>query len=1138
VSLNIFPKKLKPYIILPVLVILLTIAAFLVTNSLIKKPDVQRFIIERISDATGFDIRTGDINLNLWRGIGIFINELEARSREGSDNIVASKVIIIFDAGQLLKGSIVPSRLYLFEPKIELAMEEGQLSLKTEEGSSVAKLPPLRIPGIQSVVVDGGIVRIKNIPFHLEDLYFNVQQRNPGSEALTLSGQGKIGHKGRKVPFDLKGTLIQNAEDQSPPQADMIVETGKVPMTWIPWPDAIPATGGAFKARLNVSGPLVGPISVGGHLLFESFRFVLRKGKQEKEISVSKINLDFKSIIKGEEISIPSIQLKTDDMSFSVALLLDLKQEDPYLSLEAKGPFTAFDILKTHFPTPLLPPWIETQLFPMLDAGYARLDLLSIKGNLNQIENLELPQNQDVLKLKFACKNVKLLGLGLTQPLKEISAEVNFERGDMGISGLGARFGSSAIRGGDLGIVGVYGDKPSYEVSVVGSFDLRDLIKQMEMDLIPKEVRRWCTRVQSIAGKLDAQVTVLYETGWEFPQVTSGEFLLRNVKITQKDMVFPLAMKGIDIRIGEEKQGQINGIGAWGKSKFKITGEARLKGGKFDFRRADIYADANFQEILSLIYREEQSPFIFNRTAPLQVSIQKNGGGWSTKGLVSLEGMVLDTNDYFMDPPGTQDRIIFELDAGPKGRYNLKKCIVKLRGSIVEISTAKFLSNKDPFDLKVSLPTLSLADLGLHFKKGAIPAQGHLHGQIKAKISHKKPSTTRVTGKLEGKNLLFKTRDLPGTINKLNFKVGFSGKNINIDSWKMRVGQSRLNIGGALKGWDGLKGALKIKSSYLNASDFWRKGSPPPSEDQKMNGNKKGSKRDIRVKLDVQRGVWKKLKWGPLNASLDIKGDGFNIRNSNVKMEHGNFTLKGHVREKKKPALFFSSYIRLNAQPLDELLDSIEVTDKHMKGNLTLEAMLYMKGKEPKDLISNLSASSNVLIEHGVVEDQGVMIKVLDFLSLQKIFKKNPPNVSKEGFYFDSAQWHSAVSKGQLKMDNFLLKSPAFNAVAKGNWDMPQDNMDFELGAQPLQTLDSVVSNIPILGYILSGEDKSILTYYFKVNGSMADPKVTYVPFRNLGSGVAGTFKRLFLTPVRIFKDIRDSPLDASDLPDQATSTY
>ena len=1129
---------MRPYIILPVLVILLTIAAFLVANSLITKPDVQRFIIERISDATGFDIRTGEIKLNLWRGIGIFVNELEAKSKEGSESIVASRVIIIFDAGQLLKGSIVPSRLYLFEPKIELAMEEGQLTLKTEEGSSVEKLPPFRIPGIQSVVVDGGFVRIKNVPFHLEDLYFNVQQRHSGSEALTLSGQGKIGHRGERVPFDLKGTLFQTGKNQSSPHGDMIVKTGKVPTTWIPWPDSIPVSEGVFEARLNVSGSLVGPISVGGQLLFESFRFVLRDGKREKDISVSNIDLDFKSVIKGKEISIPSIQLKTDDMSFSIALLLDLKQKDPYLSLEAKSPFIAFDILKTHFPTPLLPPWLETQLFPMLDAGYARLDMLSIKGNLHQIKNLEQPQNQDVLTVKFTSKNVKLLGFGLTEPLKEISAEVNIERGALGISGLGARFGSSTIRGGDLGIEGLYGDNPSYEVSLVGSFDLSDLIKQMEMDLIPKEVRQWCDRVQSVAGKLDAQVTVLYESGWAFPQITNGEFLLRNVKITQKDIVLPLALKGVDIRIDEKEQGRINGIGSWGNSKFKITGVAELKGGKFNFREADIYADANFQEVLSHFYGEGKSPFKFNRTAPLQVSIKKKGDGWSTKGLVSLEGMTLDANDYFMDPPGSQDRITFELDLGPKGQFDLKKCIFKLRGSIVELSTAKFLSNKDPFDLKISVPALSLADLGLHFKKGAIPAQGHLHGQIEAKISRRKPSTTRVTGKLEGKNLLFQTRDLPAPINRFNFKVGFSGKKIKIDSWKMRVGQSRLDVQGDLSGWDGLKGAITVKSSYLDASDFWRKQTSSPSEDYKENGSKNGTKRDIRVKLDVQRGVWKKMKWGPLNASLDIKGDGINIRNSSVKMEHGSLTLKGHVREKKNPALFFSSYIRLNDQPLEELLESLDLTDKPMKGALTLEAILYMKGKEPKDLISNLSASSNVLIEEGVVEGSGVMIKVLHFLSLQKIFRKKQPDVGKEGFHFDSAQWHSAVSKGQLKMDNFLLKSPAFNAVAKGKWDMTQDDMDFDLGAQPLQTFDSIVSNIPILGYILSGEDKSILTYYFKVNGPMTDPKVTYVPFRNLGSGVVGTFKRLFLTPVRIFKDIRDSPYSPEDLQTDESSNY
>ena len=1114
------------------MVILLTAAAFIISNSLISKPDVQRFIIARISDATGFEIHTDEIKLNLSRGIGIFVTGLKATSRDGSENIVASKVIIVLDAGQLIKGSIIPVRLYLFEPRIELALEAGKLSLKTEEGESEGVLPPFKIPGIQSVVVDGGFVRIKDVPFHLEDLYFNVKQRSPKSEALTLSGQGKIGYQEEKVPFDLNGTLFKYGEEASSPYADMTIETGKVPTTWITWPKEIPQTKGDFKARLKLSGSLIGPISVEGHVSFTAFHFTLREGTQKKEYAFQAIDLDFKSFIKGEEIRIPSIQLKTDDISLTMALMLDLKQEDPYLNIEIKSPFMAIDLMKTIFPTPILPPWIETQLFPLLDAGYARLDLLSIKGNLDQIEHLDLPQNQDVLSIKAACKNVKLFGLGLIKPIKGISAEIKFERGIFEILGLGARFGNSVIRGGSLGAAGIYGEKPSYEATLVGSFDIHDLIEQMDMDLVPKDVRQWRGRVKSATGKLDAQIGVRYETGWDFPQVTSGEFLLENVSITQKDWVYPLALKGAEIRIDKEEEGRINGIGSWGDSAFKVTGIIGFKEGRFDFRRADIYAETDFKEALSLYYHDEKSPVIFTKPAPVQISIQNNGEGWSGKGLISLEGMVLQTKDYFIDPPGSQDRIMFELNVGSQGQVDIKKCLFKFRGSLIELSSVKIPPNKGPIRIKAAISSFSLTDLGLHFKNGAIPAKGHLQGQIEGKISRRKPSATQITGRLEGKNILIRTPDFPSPINRCNFKLGFSGKKITIDLWKMRVGQSRMDIQGDLRGWDGLKGAMTIKSSYMDASDFISNGTLPSEEDEKLNGSKPRPKRDIHVKLNVERGIWKKLKWGPLNASLDIKGDGFQIRDSNVKMEHGVFTLKGHVREKKKPALLFSSYIRLNDQPLEDLLDSIEVMDHKMKGSLTLEAILHMKGKDPKDLIPNLSASSNVLIEEGVVKEAAVMLKVLEFLSLQKIFKKRPPDTSKEGFYFESVQWHAAVNKGQLKTDNFVLKSPAFNAVATGEMDIVAGNMDFDLGAQPLETIDTIVSSIPILGYILTGEDKSILTYSFKVDGAITDPRVTYIPFKNLGTGVTDTFKRLFLTPVRIFKDIKESARNSSSFDD------
>jgi hypothetical protein len=102
------------------------------------------------------------------------------------------------------------------------------------------------------------------------------------------------------------------------------------------------------------------------------------------------------------------------------------------------------------------------------------------------------------------------------------------------------------------------------------------------------------------------------------------------------------------------------------------------------------------------------------------------------------------------------------------------------------------------------------------------------------------------------------------------------------------------------------------------------------------------------------------------------------------------------------------------------------------------------------------------------------------------------------------------------------MKSPVLNAVGAGKADLGQGLVDFDLGVQPLGTIDTVVSNIPILGHILTGDNKSLITYYFEVKGPVLNPQVEYVPFKNLGSEVAGVLKRLFFSPVKLFEDISD----------------
>ena len=185
-----------------------------------------------------------------------------------------------------------------------------------------------------------------------------------------------------------------------------------------------------------------------------------------------------------------------------------------------------------------------------------------------------------------------------------------------------------------------------------------------------------------------------------------------------------------------------------------------------------------------------------------------------------------------------------------------------------------------------------------------------------------------------------------------------------------------------------------------------------------------------------------------------------------------------------------------------------------------MEALLFMKGAEKKDLIPSLSGTANVTIKEGLIKRSRVFIKVLDLLSLKNIFKQRPPDLREEGFYFESIRGDAFIDNGVLRSENFVMRSTVFNAVAYGKTDVSRKTVDFILAAQPHGTIDTLVSKIPILGYIITGEKGSVLTYPFEVTGPMSNPEVKFIPFESLGEGVGGVLKRLFLTPVRIFEDL------------------
>ncbi|MCD6305130.1 MAG: AsmA-like C-terminal domain-containing protein, partial [Deltaproteobacteria bacterium] len=165
-------------------------------------------------------------------------------------------------------------------------------------------------------------------------------------------------------------------------------------------------------------------------------------------------------------------------------------------------------------------------------------------------------------------------------------------------------------------------------------------------------------------------------------------------------------------------------------------------------------------------------------------------------------------------------------------------------------------------------------------------------------------------------------------------------------------------------------------------------------------------------------------------------------------------------------------------------------------------------------------------LEQGIVKKSNILITVLDSLSLQRIVEKRPAHLSKKGIYFQKIGAHVDLEKGVARSKDVVMRSPVFNAAATGEMDLRTKTIKAEIGVQPLGTLDFLISNLPVAGYLLTGDQEALFVEYFKVNGPVSDPKVEHMSLKSLGNGTVGFLSRLFLAPKRIYDRMVEAARD------------
>ncbi|MBN1275968.1 MAG: AsmA-like C-terminal region-containing protein [Deltaproteobacteria bacterium] len=1125
-------KKLKAVLLPCLLLFLLFVSIILLLNSLLHKPSVQQYIIKQISQSVGYELRAGDIEISFWGGIGISVTDFGAKSMSGDERITAPMVRFLFDPAGLFKRQILLTSIFLSMPVIELPAPVFLSSHTAANGddSEFYGIIVQKMARLPAVSLERGEIVIKDYPFRVESLCLDIPRQSIDHAGFYFRSRGEIAFGSENAAFKLKGSIAQE-DSGNAASVDLKFEAAMIPASVIPPTHYIHGYSGLLNTEFDINGVLGRPLSIKGNVTASNPAFSVANQEIEKKYSFNFLRFDFDSLFSKSEIKVSSFNLNSNDIILKGEAFLNIKDRaNPYIDLEVDSGCMSSQSLKNAFPTPFIPEFIEDRIFPLFSGGNINTVQFFLKGTKNMISNLGLAENAGALFLRISGENLEVFKDSDVMPVKILSGELVINDGVLTVSDLKAKFGSSHMDEASLHVGEIYSDVPVFKAFVKGRFALEDLRQKAENDLIPDHVRKSLVGFGHFSGNLEADFEAVYKKGLKNPELRKGDFRFKDCLITHEKAFMPVTLKDAVLKIREGYNCDISAKGLAGESEFDISGSTQNILSRADMN-LKIRMDIN--DLLARHFKKVNAVSVKFRS-PLysSFSLNKKGETWSFYGEVDMEGFGMENSFFAMEPPEGTNRAVFDLDFIPGKRLDLKNLSVNFGDSLFRFSGSYDLKDMDSLNFKVFSEYILLEDLGIVYKAGDIGAAGSLACRAEVDVSLRNPLKTQVNGEISSKNVSCFLSEIPSQINELDFRIRFGGKDVLIDSFKMLVGSSPVGVSGNLRGWEGIKGSLNVNSEFINVADLKKNG-----VDRVFSEVKEGchagetaedsissqwlkefiTKSEINILLNADRVQYRTLIFGPLEADCVFRSGNIFIKNSVFKKDECVLNLKGHLLTGRNPEMLFSGYVKLIGQPVNEYLQLTGISG-FFNGTIDMEGVFYAKGRDGKEMLSSLTGSASFLIEKGRIGRSNIVLKVLESLSLQNVFIDRPAGDSEKGFDFSSISGDALIDNGIAESNNIIIRSPALNGVLKGILDISNSHIDFDIGVQPLGTIDSLISRIPVVGYVITGKERSILVYYFRATGKLSSPDVRYVPLKNWGSGLLGFFERLLLTPSRLIK--------------------
>jgi hypothetical protein len=194
---------------------------------------------------------------------------------------------------------------------------------------------------------------------------------------------------------------------------------------------------------------------------------------------------------------------------------------------------------------------------------------------------------------------------------------------------------------------------------------------------------------------------------------------------------------------------------------------------------------------------------------------------------------------------------------------------------------------------------------------------------------------------------------------------------------------------------------------------------------------------------------------------------------------------------------------RLNDEFINAVLDT----------NITKGGEFFVNGKTKKEgLVGVVDINGTTLTNMAAINNLLAFFNTIPSLATLK-----SPGFNEEGYKIEKGVITYTYKDNIIKLDSIYLDGKSMDIIGSATIDTKKGTINMPLEISVMKNLSSIIDAIPIVNYILLGDDRA-MSIGVKIEGDMKNPKVSTHTLKDIATSPLNIIKRTLETPFRIFE--------------------